>query len=85
MADSLRRTRGVLLNLKDLLSVVSASGGATLSGFVERLKRSQTYLLIPKGLMADFLNRANEHLLNLKELITAFAGAASAHLKSGSF
>jgi len=70
LTSLLRRTCEGLLNLKDLLTVVAASGGASLSGSTGWQKRTETDLLILQGLLADFLSGTGEGLLNLKDLLT---------------
>ena len=57
---------------KGLTSHASGGGRTTFSGFVGGRKRGETYLLIPKWLLAKLLRRAGEGLLNLKDLLTVF-------------
>ncbi len=73
LAHLLRRTGEALLNLKDLLAVVSADGRAPFSGFLRWLKRGEATLLIPQWLLAKWVRRTGEGLLNLKDLQTALS------------
>ena len=61
-----------MLNLKDLLALLPSRCRATLSGFTGWLKRGEAYLLIPRGLAANWMRRTGEGMLNLKGLLTEF-------------
>ncbi len=84
MAKLLSRAGESLLNLKDLLTVLPRSCGATFSGFAGRPKRRHVDLLIPQGLLAKLPRRTGKCLFNLKDLLTVFPSSCRATL-SGSF
>jgi len=60
MADLMGKTGEGLLNLKDLLSALPASGRAASARFVGPAKRCEADLLIPQGLMSSLLRRTSE-------------------------
>jgi len=55
---------------KGLTSHVSSRRRTTSSAFVGLLKRDESNLLIPQGLLANLLSRTGGGLLNLKDLLT---------------
>jgi hypothetical protein len=58
MADLPTRGDVDWLNLKDLQSVLAASGGAACSWFAGKMEHGAAYLLIPKVLLASWLRKS---------------------------
>ena len=70
---------------KGLANHVACGRSATFSGFDGWLRRAETYLLIPRPLLAKLGKRRGEGLFNLKDFLTAFPWDLRAYLKTSLF